>query len=312
MKIAQLKYFIAAAEYKNITTASKKLHIAQPPLSRQISMLEEEMGVTLLNRSNRGIELTKAGKVLYDKAKVIMKAIDEMNEIVKETDTGLCGEINIGSIYSTIAVFSSQIRYISQTYPTIKFRIFHGTPNELIDWLEEGIVDMIFLRSPTCETRDFHYHILTEDDLVLVTHGDLDPDPDSPELEIEQLKDVPLCMLRSGKYWGYNEFLVNECTKHGFTPNIICQCQDTSVALALVMEKVGISYQPRQSVEMLNHPDIYIKPIRNFEIKTYPTLIWNDDAHLSRSVKLFLSLFNVKSSQNYESLDDLLAKFERD
>lgn len=312
MNLKQLEYFLQAAEMKNITAAAHKLHMAQPPLSRQISLLEEELETTLLKRSNKGIELTEAGKVLYDKAKGVFATIAEMVEVVKETDAGIRGVISIGTIYSAIPVFVEQLKYINRHYPLITFKVMHGDPNELMAWLEQGVVDILFLRSPTCETKDFHYQILEEEKLVLVVHRELDPAPDREELDIPHLKGVPLCMLRSGKYWGYNEFLVNECHKYGFNPNIVCECHDTSVALALVMKKFGITYQPQSIVKLLNSPDIYIKPIRNFETKTYPTLIWNDNTYLTRSVRLFLSLFNVKSSQSFINDDTPRFSLEAD
>ncbi|MCL2496030.1 MAG: LysR family transcriptional regulator [Clostridiales bacterium] len=297
MNLKQLEYFLVAVEMKNITAASKKLHVAQPPLSRQISLLEQEMGITLLKRSNKGIETTEAGRMLYLKAKEILGAIEEMTEMVRETDAGVRGELRIGAIYSALPVFGDKLKYISQHYPLIRMQVMHGDPNELMEFLEKGIVDVLILRSPTCETKDFSYKILEEEDLVLVLHRDLDPAPEQPELEIEQLRGLPLCMLRSGNYWGYNEFLVDECKKHGFTPDILCECHDTSVALVLVMQKLGISYQPRSIVEMLSLPGIYIKPLKNFETKTYPTLIWDENEYLPRCVRIFLELFNVNSEQ---------------
>ena len=299
MNLKQLEYFVLSAEQKNITTAAKKLYMAQPPLSRQISLLEEELGVPLIKRSNRGIELTQAGEVLYRKSKNILKDIEEMTEVVQEVDSGVRGDVKIGTIYSCIPTFADKIDYISKNFPLIKFKIFQSDPHEMLEQLNNGEIDVLFLRSPTCETGNFHYQILEEDSLVLVVNKDLDPAPNEEELELEHLKDIPLCMLRSEKYWGYNEFLVNECEKKGFTPNIICECYDTSIAMVLVMKGVGLSYQPKSIVQTLEHPHIYIKPIKNFETKSYPTLIWNDSPYLSRSVRLFLSLFNAKSSQPF-------------
>lgn len=293
MNLKQLEYFLSAVEMKNITAASRKLHIAQPPVSRQISLLEEEVGALLLNRSNRGIETTEAGQIVYNKAKEIFGAIAEMTEMVREAEAGVRGEIRIGTIYSALPVLIDKLKYIRQHYPLIRLKIMHGDPYELTELMETGRIDVMFLRSPTCETGDYQYKILEEDNLALVVHRDLDPAPDLAELEIEHLRNLPLCMLRSGNYWGYNEFLVDECRKNGFTPNIICECHDTSVALTLVMEKLGASYQPRNIISLLAHPHIYIKPIRNFQTKTYPTLIWNDAVHLSRPVRIFLSLFQA-------------------
>ncbi len=295
MNLKQLEYVVAAIEAKSITAAAKKLHIAQPPLSRQISLLEEELGAKLLKRSAKGIEATQAGKIMYQKAHEIFNNINEMIEMIDETNEGIRGEIKIGSIYSALPVFANKLQAFQQEYPLINTHIMHGDPIQLMEWMSHGQIDLMFLRSPTCETGNYHYQILEEDFLVLVMHKDLDPAPHQDEIAIEQLRNIPLCMLRSGKFWGYNEFLVNECHKHGFSPNIVCECHDTSVALALVMAKLGISYQPRSIVNLLANPDIYIKPIKDFTIKTYPTLVWNDDIYLSRAIRLFLSRFGVKS-----------------
>lgn len=306
MNLKQLEYFIAAADTHNITTAAKKLHMAQPPLSRQLTLLEDELEVTLFKRSNKGIELTPAGRLLYEKTANLFKDIAEMMEMVKETDSGLRGTIIIGTIYSDIPFFTDKIKYIRDNYPLIEFRIMHGTPYELITAMEESTVDCIFLRSPTCELKGFHTVLLESDPLEVVMHKDLDPDPDSPEIDIEKLRDQPMCMLRNGKYWSYNEYLINECERHGFSPNIIYQCSDTSVAMIMVQQKMGISYQPRSIVKTLNLKDVYCKPIKGFEMKTYPALIWNDNIYLSRSVKLFLSLYNMKALSS--SLKEELAE----
>ncbi len=295
MNLKQLTYFMAAAEQHNITGAAKKLHMAQPPLSRQLTLLEEELAVTLFKRSNKGIDLTPAGQLLYEKSVVLFKDIAEMMEMVRETDSGIRGVINIGTFFSDVPFFIDKMRYIREHYPLIQFKIHHGTPIDLVDALEQNEVDLLFMRTPTCDLRGFHSVLLEADPLELVMHKDLDPQPDQSEIDILTLKGIPMCMLRSGKYWGYNEYLVNECERHGFSPTIVCQCTDSSIVMQLVQLKMGLSYQPRSIVSVLNIKDVYSKPIKNFEMKTYPSLIWNSHMYLSRSVKLFLSLFDIKS-----------------
>ncbi|MEG1537432.1 MAG: LysR family transcriptional regulator [Clostridiales bacterium] len=295
MNLKQLTYFMTAAEQHNITVAAKKLHMAQPPLSRQLSLLEEELAVALFTRSNKGIDLTPAGRLLYEKSAALFKDIGEMTEMVKETDNGIRGVINIGTIYSAVPFFVEKIRYIRENYPLIEFKILHGTPVDLIEALEANAVDLLFLRSPTGELKNLHSMLLEEDPLELVMHPDADPQPHNPAIDIMSLQGLPMCMLRNGNYWSYNEYLVSECERHGFTPNIIYQCSDTSIVLQLVQQKMGLSYQPRSIVASLRLPDIYCKPIVNFEMKTYPSIVWNNNTYLSRSVKLFLSLYKIKN-----------------
>lgn len=299
MNIKQLQYFLAIAETKNITTASKKLHMAQPPLSRQISLLEEELEVMLLKRSNKGIELTEAGQLLYNKAKKVLKDIETMTEMVKETNLGIRGTVRIGTLYSCVPIYAQKIEYLSKHYPLIKFNIYHEDPQRLLRELEKGKLDVLFFRTPTCESGNFNTHIMEEDTFVMVTSKDLDPCPENDEISIPQLKNIPLCMLRNGKFWGYNELLINECKKYGFEPNIICECFDTSIAMLLVMQGIGLSYQPSKIVDSLQQSSLYGKHIKDFAINTFPMIIWNDDAYLSRCVRLFLSMFHVKTSQPF-------------
>ncbi|MDB5963166.1 MAG: LysR family transcriptional regulator, partial [Massilia sp.] len=90
MDLRHLRYFIAVAEELHFTKAAERLHIAQPPLSKQIRQLEAEMGVTLLQRTNRHIELTDAGRVFLEKAKQILLAT---SSAVTETQRTQRGEI---------------------------------------------------------------------------------------------------------------------------------------------------------------------------------------------------------------------------
>ena len=77
MNIRQLEYFMLTAECRNVTEAAERLHMAQPPLSRALKNLEEELGVTLFSRSNRGVRLTDAGRLLYDEAKPLFRQMHQ-------------------------------------------------------------------------------------------------------------------------------------------------------------------------------------------------------------------------------------------
>jgi DNA-binding transcriptional LysR family regulator len=295
MNIRLLEYFIIMAETRQITVAAQKLHMAQPPLSRNLQKLEDELGVILFNRTNKGIELTNSGKALYEKAKELLGNYKEMVDMVKETEKGICGMIRIGTIFSTIPLFTDKISYIRKHYPLIEFQIIQDSHAELMEKLKNGLLDVMFFSMPSIGQNDFSFMTLDADPLVLVVNKDMDPAPKQDFVTIDHLKDVPLCMMQTGDFYGYNEILIAECKKHGFSPNIICQCNSTSAVITLVAKGIGLSYQPKIVVDTSKNPYIYSKSIKDFEIKIHPAILWNKNAHLSGGVKMFLSLFDYNS-----------------
>ena len=106
-----------------------------------------------------------------------------------------------------------------------------------------------------------------------------------------------MCLLRSDDLWGYSSHLLNECQRSGVSPNIVCQCYDTPMAMQLVQAGFGVSYLPRSIVE--THPDsnIYAKPIQGIRVKSYPTLVWSNNIYYAGCVKLFLDMFHEKTGE---------------
>ena len=97
MNLRQLEYFITAAECKNMTEAARKLHMAQPPLSRAIKTLEESLDITLFFRSKKGIQLTDAGRLLYQQTTHLFREIEDIQTNIREMSGELCGNIKIGA-----------------------------------------------------------------------------------------------------------------------------------------------------------------------------------------------------------------------
>ena len=98
MNFKQLEYFSAVAEAKSISMAAKKLHVAQPPVSRQISMLEDELGVCLFLRNNKGIELTEAGRSLYEQSQQMFQNRRRMTDSDRDIAEGVRGLLTLGLI----------------------------------------------------------------------------------------------------------------------------------------------------------------------------------------------------------------------
>ena len=147
MNFKQLEYFSAVAEAKSISMAAKKLHVAQPPVSRQISMLEDELGVCLFLRNNKGIELTEAGRSLYEQSQQMFQNLRRMTDSVRDIDAGVRGLLKLGVIYSDLPVVMEHLKEYHACYPQVELYIRLGSPNDLLEDLNRGELHLLFLRS---------------------------------------------------------------------------------------------------------------------------------------------------------------------
>ena len=100
MKIRQLEYFCAVAEEKSISAAARELHVAQPPISRQIAQLEEELGVAIFERRSNDIAVTPVGSLIIDQARKVIEEAHRITEIAHQGQDPLSGPVRLGVIYT--------------------------------------------------------------------------------------------------------------------------------------------------------------------------------------------------------------------
>ncbi len=290
MTLNQLEYFCAVAEEKSISAAARRLHVAQPPISRQIAQLENELGVQLFLRGNKGMALTEAGQSLYQQSREIFRSVNTMVDQVRNVSDGMSGRLGIGIIFSTIPFALRHIRAYHDRYPQVELHIRMGTPQDLLEELNRGNLNVLFLRRATGVTAGLHERILGEDSLELIMTPELDPAPELPDIPVERLRSVPMCPLRSDDLWGYDDYLLKECQRNGFTPRVVCQCYDTPMAMQMVLSGFGVCFLPRSILE--THPSscVYAKPWRGLAAKSYAVLAWKDDVYRSACARRFTEL----------------------
>ena len=234
MNLKQLEYFSAVAEAKSISLAARNLHVAQPPISRQLALLEDELGVCLFLRTNKGVELTEAGRSLYRQSQNLFQDMRMIVDSVRDINAGMRGLLKIGMIYSNISIALQYLKEFRAQYPQVELYVRLGSPGDLLEDLNKGDLHLLFLRSSSERGSGLHERILGEDPLELVMIRDLDPAPDQASVPLEALKGVPMCLLRSDDLWGYSNYLIKECQRQGFTPNTTFRCYDTPMAMQLV------------------------------------------------------------------------------
>lgn len=290
MNFKQLEYFAATAEEGSISGASRVLHVAQPPISRQLALLEDELGVCLFLRNNRGIELTEAGQCLYQHSQEMFYNLRAMAESVREMDTGVRGQLRVGVIYSTALSATHLIKEYHQRFPKVDLYVRMGSPDDLLEDLWRRDLHVLFLRDQSIRPYNLKEQVLGEDPLELVMCPETDPAPGQDAVPIQALRDVPMCLLGNDDLWDYSRGLVAECHRAGFAPNVVCQCYDTPMELQMILAGFGVGFLPRSIGKTCPGSAVYTKPVLEFSPMSYPILLWNNDPHHAGCVRQFLAL----------------------
>ena len=142
MEIRVLQYFMAVAKHENITKAAEELHLTQPTLSRQLTDLEEELGVQLLVRGKRKTQLTEAGLMFKTRAQEILSLTEKTKEQFAKLDELVAGDIYIGAGETeAMACLAKVLAPMRRSYPHIRFHLVSGNEDLIYDYLQKGLLD---------------------------------------------------------------------------------------------------------------------------------------------------------------------------
>ncbi|MBP2641723.1 MAG: bacterial regulatory helix-turn-helix, lysR family protein [Firmicutes bacterium] len=303
MDIKQLRYFIAIVEEGKITLAAKRLHMAQPPLSRQLALMEEQLGVGLFHRKGPHMELTEAGKLLYLKAKDTVSRMEKMVAEVRDAGQGLQGLLTCGTVQSCISHLLAPMRYFRQHYPLISFKLWVGIPPRLTEYLDKRMIDFAILRPPF-PMLNFSSVKLHEDPYVLAIPANIDPFYPRNAISIKELGNLPMALFHSGQHIGYNEAIINECSRLGEELNIIAECSDTALVLSLVRGGIAATILPKTAFASIPTTELHILDIVDFSIQSEIYAIWRTDDFLSKSAERFIELLTAsnKMAQSFGNI----------
>lgn len=169
MDLKQLRTFIMVAESGSLSRASDRLRLAQPALSRQIKLLEDDVGFELFVRSGRGMQLTEHGSALLQRVSGLVQQLDSSVEDVRSMATEPTGQVVLGFIPSVSYVVAGRVAVrVARELPQVSLRVVEAYAGHLIDWLYRGDVDIALLYGPA---SDLHLRVsdVMFEELVLVS-----------------------------------------------------------------------------------------------------------------------------------------------
>ncbi|WP_371377068.1 LysR family transcriptional regulator [Sporomusa aerivorans] len=284
MDLRQLKYFLVIAEEGQITSAAKRLNMAQPPLSQQMKMLESELGVQLLERGSRSVRLTEAGQVLRDRAEQVFELLNTTRRELKDFHAGIRGTLSIGTVASLgVALLPAYIREFREQYPQVTFQLWEGDTHRITELLKSGVVEIGIVRSAHDE-EIFHSISLPAESLAAAVHrkfGDIITD--SRYLSLADLKARPLSIHRR-----MESLILQCCIQAGFEPEIVCKGDDVRSLLAWADHGVGIALIPRSAVDLVPTAHLHFYELVNPRIELPQTVIWRKQGYVSAQARGFL------------------------
>lgn len=286
MDIKQLQYFLAIAEEGQITKAAKKLHVAQPALSQQLRLLEDELGIQLLERGSRKIRLTEEGIALRNRARQLVELMDTTTQELREINQGLKGTISIGTVPSVGTKFlPERIQLFHGQYPEINFQIWEGETFELLDMLNQGIVDIGIVRA-CFDLEPYKSISLPSDPMIAAMHKDWNIGTQLNHINMLELAEKPL-LLHSGA----TPRIIEYCRQYGFEPRILCKSTDVRSVIALADKGIGIAIIPKSSMAFVPSHNLHYKTIADRSLELATVVVWLRDHRLPAAVKNFLETF---------------------
>ncbi|MDF2881397.1 MAG: LysR family transcriptional regulator [Clostridiaceae bacterium] len=286
MDLKQLIIFTAIVEEGNITAASKKLHIAQPALSNQLKILEEDLNTKLMNRGSRKMTVTESGKILYRKAKHILELTESANKEIYDYNNGITGTVPIGMIpLVDCTLLNGKLVKFSEENPQIKYELYEGSTHEILELLFNGIIEVGIVRTPF-NTRGLQVQYWDLEPMIALYSPKYNFSADTNTISLKQLKDKPITITRR-----LEKIVTSACLDAGFEPDIFCLNDYLPVNLLWAEAGMGIAIIPMSALSLVKDKTMKYKIIDEPSFYTRNAIITIKDRYLSNVTKKFLELF---------------------
>jgi LysR family transcriptional regulator, benzoate and cis,cis-muconate-responsive activator of ben and cat genes len=263
MELRQLRYFISVAETRNVSAASRLLHVSQPPVTRQIRQLEAELGQVLFTRGVKGVELTPAGLAFLPEAKKVLSQMRLAVERSQAAGRGELGLLAIGYLGTSIyEVVPRILRRFRRETPGVTISLKHLTKQEQVESLREGRIDIGFARYYPYEA-ELATECVGHERLFFAAAVD-SISPKQRAVALPDLKDERLVLFPSEGRPSFADEIIARFAKAGLAPHVSTFAEDVSAALALTAAGLGPTFVP-ESVTTLTWPGIVFLPVTGEE-----------------------------------------------
>jgi LysR family transcriptional regulator, benzoate and cis,cis-muconate-responsive activator of ben and cat genes len=259
MELRQLRYFTVVAEEGNITRAAARLHIAQPPLGRQLTQLEQEVGVSLLDRKTRPITLTPAGRTFLSHAQEVLAKIQELDAAVRQTRDAARPVLRIGFDPTMLyGVFPEIMRGLRAAESVMDFRVLEVDEPDQAARLLDDEADICFGRAIIGDPR-LDSQVLRHEALALAMPRD-HALADQRAIQLDDLGGETLILFPKPPTPGFGDQVLELLQRHGVAPAGLQHADSLQTALGLVAAQIGVCVIPI-AVQKARAADVHYAPI---------------------------------------------------
>ena len=277
LDLRHFRCFVAVAEELHFHRAAKRLGVAQPALSRTIKNLEQELGVTLLERSKRQVELTEVGKSFLRGCRECLENSNRIIEDVQLAQQGITGTLRIG--YTENAMngrLPGLIKGFKDQAPDIELLLLHSVTSEQLGQLEEGTIDLGFATGNINRPGYASIRIQSERFVCVVYEGH--HLASRTNLCLSELVDEPMIQGAKEHWQHYHSHLIALFRNVGFDPKIVQEGLTTSEVQRLVACGIGITVLTETVVESLP-PGLVVIPISDVNDRLDTMAVWRSKSN---------------------------------
>lgn len=277
---------MAVAEELNFTKAAEKLHMAQPPLSRQIQDLEKELGARLFHRTPHMLKLTEEGVLFSQYAVQILELARRSAEGIRELHTGLTGTLYLASVEGHAPrLISEWIAGFHKLHPHVQYDLWNGSSDEVTDRVTKGLCDLGIITSPYSTEGLSVLPVYDEPWVAILPKDHPLALEDGDTIRLEKLSPfeliIPSRRSRLQEITGWFELSGNR-------PHILCRISNTLNAYMLVEQGVGIAIYPAFANDIRTPDSICIRRITDPSVTVSYALIWKKNQNLSHAAEALI------------------------
>lgn len=285
MELRHLRFVVTLSEELHFGKAAARLNISQPPFSRQIRQLEDELGVELFRRTRRQVEMTEAGRMFVAQARQILADTEEAKHLMLEARESATTQLAVGFPRSYAGVVVEILRTFGARYPNVRIALRSWSTAEQLRALRSGEIQVAFLRLPVVDST-LKIDVIVREPMI-VALPECNRFASRKRVRLQSLSDETHIMFPREMNPGHYDFLLNLCKSAGFAARIAPEADNTYTALALVAAGLGVSLLPA-SARQVGWKGVVFKDLE-------PPVPWTEMAiaytrESSRSLSAFLSV----------------------
>ncbi len=259
MKLNQIEYFVVLAEELHFGRAAERLHRSQPPLSRQIRLLEEELGVDLFTRNAQRVSLTDAGRAFLHEIRPVLRRVWQAAEAARRAAAGETGHLAVSATGSAIfGILPRVLRAFRARHPRVALELHQAPKGAQIQALKERRIAIAFVRSLT-EDEELAHDLVLEEPL-LVALGRENPLAARAAISLADLAGQGFILYRGQSSPSIADQIVHHCQQAGFSPRVAQEADDMQSAAALAALDIGVTLVAA-SLSQMQLRDLVYRPL---------------------------------------------------